>query len=93
MKESTIVDNIRKALNKLPGTKAIKVHGTPYMKAGTPDILGCSHGQFFALEVKRDETKKPTALQERQLFEWQEAGAKAAVVWSVASALAVVEGK
>lgn len=93
MKESTLVDNIRKALNKLPGVKAIKVHGTPYMKAGTPDILGCCDGQMFALEVKRDETKKPTALQVQQLWEWSEAGAVTAVVWSVASALAVVEGK
>ena len=93
MKESTLVDKIRKALNAMPGVKAVKVHGSQYMRAGTPDILGCMDGQMFALEVKRDEKGKPTALQMQQLKEWSVAGAVTAVVWSVEQALAVLEGK
>lgn len=113
MKESVLVEKIRKAL-KAKGIKTLKIHGTAYHEAGTPDIIGCIPcrlplrfsvssgrespsnglvlGQFLALEVKVG-NNNPTALQLKRLDEWHAAGAVTAVVWSVESALAVVEGK
>ena len=66
--------------------------GSPSMEAGTPDLIGCCWGLTFALEVKRDEKQKPTALQQRRLAEWHDAGAKTGVVWTVDMALEVVKG-
>lgn len=36
-------------------------HG--FGKSGVPDIVACINGTFVGIEVKADETKKPTALQ------------------------------
>ena len=35
-------------------------------KSGVPDIVACIYGTFFGIEVKADETKKATKLQEIQ---------------------------
>jgi Holliday junction resolvase len=34
-----------------------KVHGSQYMMAGLPDIVGVCHGQFFAFETKMEKGK------------------------------------
>ena len=91
MLERTIVAKIKRAL-EAEGCKVIKVHGSPTMEAGTPDLIGCYRGRCFVLEVKRDEKYPATALQLRRLDEWQAAGAKAAVVWTVDQALEVIRG-
>lgn len=91
MKERTLVDNIRKAL-KEKGVKVVKVHGNAMMEAGTPDLIACHQGQTYLWEVKVGKNR-PTELQLRRLDEWEKAGAITAVVWSVASAMAVLEGK
>jgi Holliday junction resolvase len=85
MLEKTLVAKIKKAL-EAEGAKVIKVHGSSFMEAGTPDLIGCYRGRCFAFEVKRDEKHKPTALQLRRLEEWRKAGAIADVVWTVGMA-------
>jgi hypothetical protein len=35
-------------------------------KSGVPDIVACAHGVFFGIEVKADETKAATKLQQLQ---------------------------
>jgi len=79
MKESAIVTRILKFLNRLPHCKAIKIHGSPYMEAGTPDILGCYHGQMFAFEVKTTKGKT-SKIQDYRLSQWGIAGALAKIV-------------
>lgn len=91
MKESTLVDNIRKALKKR-GVKTLKIHGNQYMPAGEPDIIGCRDGRMYCWEVKVGKNN-PTELQLKRLDEWEKVGAVTAVVWSVASAIAAVEGE
>ena len=49
-----------------------------YGRSGIPDIVGCYHGRFFAVECKAG-TNKPTALQEKELAKIREAGGLA--VW------------
>jgi Holliday junction resolvase len=41
-----------------------------YGVSGIPDIVGCFHGKFIAIECKAGDNK-PTALQERQLYQIQ----------------------
>jgi Holliday junction resolvase len=50
----------------------------PGVPAGTPDLIACIAGRFYAIEVKRP-GEKPTALQEYRLAQWRKAGAVA--VW------------
>lgn len=41
---------------------AVKVHGSQFTRAGTPDVLLCNAGRFVALEFKRP-GEMPTAIQ------------------------------
>mgnify|MGYP003627443031 CR=1 FL=1 len=43
-----------------------------YGKSGVPDIIGCYEGKFFGIECKAGRNK-PTALQEKNLRDIQEA--------------------
>ena len=50
-----------------------------YGRSGVPDIVGCFHGYFIAIECKANGAK-PTALQERELKRIYEHGGVTAVV-------------
>lgn len=43
---------------------------------GTPDVLGCAHGHFFAIEAKRTAKEKPSAAQRYVLGKFRQAGGK-----------------
>lgn len=62
--------------------KAVKIHGSQYSEAGTPDIFICADGRLFALEAKVGKGKT-TPIQDRRLQEWRDAGAVVGVVRSV----------
>jgi len=51
-------------------------------KRGTPDILACCDGQFYAVEVKQP-GKKATRMQEYQLTKIRDAGGVAIVASSI----------
>ena len=61
------------------------------MVAGIPDIIGCYHGLFFAFEVKRDATEKPTRLQLYYLDRIRRAGGIALLIHSVEQAAAELD--
>lgn len=69
-----------KALCKQYGAYYTLPMGTGYGSAGVPDFLICSSGQFIAVETKADATKKPTALQEKNLANIRAAGGVALVI-------------
>lgn len=92
MKESDIVQAIKKYLKTVPGCFAWKEHGGMYGTAGIPDIIACINGRFFAFEVKT-EVGKPTTLQEATIRKIQRAGGTAAVVRSVAEVRMLVENE
>lgn len=69
----------------------MKIHGSPFQLAGIPDILGCYRGRFIAFEAKRDETKKPTALQAYNLRKIKAAGGITKVIWDPSHALAIID--
>jgi len=61
-------------LNKLPGVYCLRTHGGAFQQKGTPDILGCANGHFFAIEAKKSAREKPTAAQQYNLKKFRQAG-------------------
>jgi len=88
MTEKTIVKKIVNEV-KRRGGKVIKTHGSRYMPAGTPDLIGVLGGVSFAVEVKRQGVR-PTPVQAAELKEWQAQGWAAGVATSVEEFLAIV---
>lgn len=82
MKESQLVQNIRKYLSTLPKCFFWKEHGGQYGTAGIPDIIVCYKGRFIALEVKIG-SNQPTRLQAATIEQIRRAGGIAVVVRSV----------
>lgn len=74
--ESEIVRSIVKKLNALDGVFCLRTHGGAFQLKGTPDILGCAHGRFFAIEAKQKPGMKPSPAQEYILGLFSQAGGK-----------------
>ena len=78
MKESDVVRLMLKVLNSQERTFAIRTHGSAFQMRGTPDIIGCSHGMFFAIEAKRSAKDHASDVQLYVLSKMKSAGAR---VW------------
>jgi hypothetical protein len=56
------------------GGYVVKIHGSQYTAAGTPDLLACVNGWFYAFETKRP-GEKPERIQVSRLTEiWLASG-------------------
>ena len=88
--EANLVRRTLKALNALPGTRAVKNHGSPFSRVGTPDIVGCTRGLFFTLEAK-SKGKHPRKIQLVELERWRRAGALALWFDSIDTAIDAVK--
>ena len=86
--ESSLVSQILRTLNALPGCYAYKNHGGPMVTAGLPDIVCVHRGRTVFLEVKLP-GRKPTPIQIHRIAQLRAAGAAAEVVHSVEEALKV----
>ena len=84
--ERAIVKTLLSCLNSMPYTKAIKLHGSAFTEAGTPDILCICFGIPFLIEVKKL-GGVISKLQEVRLGQWRNAQAKCLVAYSVQEAL------
>ncbi|MDE2101522.1 MAG: VRR-NUC domain-containing protein [Patescibacteria group bacterium] len=51
--EGRLAKKIRLALRAELGGLWVKIHGGPFQASGLPDIVGCLHGRFIGIEVKR----------------------------------------
>ena len=51
--EKAIQKSIMAYLKKVPHANFVKIAQGPWSKGGVSDILGCYHGAFVAIEVKR----------------------------------------
>jgi hypothetical protein len=69
-----------KAMCKRYGAYYAMPMGTGYGNSGVPDFLICHKGKFIGVETKADITKKPTALQEKNLAAIRAAGGVALVI-------------
>lgn len=54
MREADLTKTITTLLKQHPNVWVMKTHGSPYTPKGTPDLIGCCEGRFFAVEVKID---------------------------------------
>lgn len=81
MSEASVVKSIVDYIKKIGGA-VIKTHGDAYSVVGTPDLLACILGDFWAIEVK-DGDNTPSKAQRYQLKLWRNAGAHTLVAWSM----------
>jgi penicillin-binding protein-related factor A (putative recombinase) len=89
-RESKLSRDIQIAI-RAKGAWCVKVHGSEYMPAGTPDILGCYQGKFFGFETKLPEKRSNTSIvQERTLQKIRMSGGAAHVVCTVSEALKIL---
>lgn len=86
--EKKVETQIKNYLDSL-GAYYLKVHGSMYQPAGTPDILACVNGRFVAIEVKRPSGGRVSALQKSKLKQIEAAGGVAIVARSVEDVSAV----
>lgn len=76
MDEAEVVRRQMAVLNALPGVYCLRTHGGAFQQKGTPDIMGCAHGHFFAIEAKRTAREKPSTAQQYNLKKFRQAGGK-----------------
>jgi Holliday junction resolvase len=76
MEEAEVVRRMLAVLNALDGVYAIRTHGGTFQQKGTPDVLGCAHGRFFAIEAKRTAKEKPSDAQRYNLKKFAQAGGR-----------------
>ena len=74
--ESDIVRSQLATLNAIPGVYCLRTHGGSFQQKGTPDILGCAHGRFFAIEAKRTAKENPRPAQRYTLNKFSQAGGR-----------------
>ena len=74
--------NHRKSKQGIGGWWINNHGGDPYMPRGIPDITGCYHGKFAAIEVKRP-GETPTTIQKKTMGEIEAAGGKVIVAYSL----------
>lgn len=86
-RESRLSRDIQAALRR-EGAWCVKIHGSEYMPAGIPDILGCYKGKFFGFETKLPEKRSNTSVKQELVMERiRKAGGHAQVVCTVQEAI------
>jgi len=61
--EANIVRSMVRELNSIDGVYCFRTHGGSFQMRGTPDIIGCARGRFFAIEAKRSDKEAPSSAQ------------------------------
>lgn len=77
--EAKVKADIKKCLDKYEGIWYFFPVASRYSVAGTPDIIGCYKGKFFAVEAKATKGTA-TTLQLRTLERIRQAGGAAEIV-------------
>lgn len=90
--EKKVENNIKKYLDSL-NAYYLKVHGSMYQPAGTPDILACVNGRFVAIEVKRPSGGVLSELQKSKLKKIENSGGVSIVARSVEDVSEVLKYK
>lgn len=80
--EKKVENKIKGYLDSL-GAYHVKIHGSAFMPAGTPDILACVNGRFIGIEVKIPKGGVISPLQELKIRQIQNADGVAFVARSV----------
>ena len=86
--ESKLSRRIMAAL-RAEGAMVWKNHGSQYMMAGLPDIVGVYNGKMIAIETKMPGGRL-SEIQKHRIEEMRQAGASVVVAHSVEEALTVI---
>ena len=70
----------------------VKIHGSPFQRAGIPDIIGCYQGMFIGIEAKMP-GNYPSQIQQYCINLLKKAGARVGVAYSVEEALSIRDGR
>jgi Holliday junction resolvase len=89
--EGRLQRRIRKALEKQVGGFWMKIHGSEFQRAGMGDLLGCVHGLFFSIEVKRAKKGKLSDVQIETLCDIGDEGGNVEVVVNSKQAVKFVQ--
>lgn len=73
MDEAEVVRRMMATLNAIPGVYCLRTHGGSFQQKGTPDIMGCALGHFFAIEAKRSAREEPSEAQWYNLEKFEQA--------------------
>ena len=84
--EKDVIKILLDGINSKANCKAIKIHNAGFIEAGTPDIIASINGNMLLIEAKRDPSKKPSAIQQRRLDEWEGSNAMVSVIKGVEQA-------
>lgn len=71
--EKKVENDIKKYLDHI-GAYHVKIHGSAFMPAGTPDILACVKGVFVGIEVKKPKGGRVSELQKFKIKQIEQAG-------------------
>lgn len=71
--EKKVETDIKKYLDHI-GAYHVKIHGSAFMPAGTPDILACVKGVFVGIEVKKPKGGRVSELQKFKIKQIEQAG-------------------
>lgn len=71
--EKKVENKIKKYLDYI-GAYHVKIHGSAFMPAGTPDILACVKGVFVGIEVKKPKGGRASDLQKLKIKQIEQAG-------------------
>ena len=71
--EKKVENEIKKYLDYI-GAYYVKIHGSAFMPAGTPDILACVKGVFVGIEVKKPKGGRASDLQKFKIKQIEQAG-------------------
>ena len=80
--EKKVENKIKGYLDSL-GAYHVKIHGSAYMPAGTPDILACVNGRFIGIEVKKPTGGVVSELKKLKLKQIKNAGGVGIIARSV----------
>jgi Holliday junction resolvase len=90
-RESRLSRKIQDALRNR-GVFCFKVHGSPNMMAGLPDIIACVDGKFVGFEVKHEETRETVSVRQQFVHDKiRQASGKVYVVCSVDETMTIVD--
>lgn len=90
--EKKVENKIKRYLDSL-GAYYLKVHGSAYQPAGTPDILACINGRFIGIEVKKPTGGVVSELQKLKLKQISNAGGVGIIARSVSDVSECLERK
>lgn len=90
MTESALQKRVLEELKSEPGVRALRLTESPYLEAGTPDLLVVVEGRAVFVELKV-EGEKPTPLQAYRGREWASVGALVGVARSLDEVLDLID--